>query len=362
MLPIFKKKKKKKIPKSGIIQQAGVTYRPWSWDIFVKWMGFLVNWNGHSLNDFPTKVNIIWDCSKCLLNCIMRLDSLYCIWYRSLWQWQLSLLQLCHLTLTVTVVVPSAVPPHIDSDSCSFSCATSHWQRQLFLQLCHLTLTATVVPSAVPPHIDSDSCSFSCATSHWQWQLLFLQLCHLTLTVTVVVPSAVPPHIDSDSCCSFSCATSQVVLESKKSKASSTNTKKAADAKGGRTKKENTKDTGLKGPAKPQAPDNSFKYEQYFNFQCPVRHIKPHQVTVCLWICVYMCMCVCVCSVWVCMCVGVCVCVCVCVCLLVCVQLCICVCLGLCLTLQYVFEYVTMKYTILSSVTLLLDYSIKSVS
>ncbi|KAL8619606.1 hypothetical protein ACOMHN_019662 [Nucella lapillus] len=63
------------------------------------------------------------------------------------------------------------------------------------------------------------------------------------------------------------CATSYVSLQSKRSKTCS--------AKG---EKEGAKGKGKKDICGKQAAVNSFKFEQYFDFQCPVSNIKPHQI------------------------------------------------------------------------------------
>ena len=90
------------------------------------------------------------------------------------------------------------------------------------------------------------------------------------------------------------CATSNVTLESKRSKTSSAAGKKSAaekeKAKKGETKNKmkNSSGSGNKDTA-----DKSFKFEQYFDFQCPIRSVKPHQVCVCVFACVCVRACVC---------------------------------------------------------------------
>ncbi|XP_076464410.1 S1 RNA-binding domain-containing protein 1-like [Babylonia areolata] len=69
------------------------------------------------------------------------------------------------------------------------------------------------------------------------------------------------------------CTTSQVVLQSKQSKSCSTDTKNSS-----RTKVDASKDKVKKEAAGKKPSNNSFKFEQYFDFQCCVRTIKPHQI------------------------------------------------------------------------------------
>ncbi|KAK7104249.1 S1 RNA-binding domain-containing protein 1-like [Littorina saxatilis] len=74
------------------------------------------------------------------------------------------------------------------------------------------------------------------------------------------------------------CATSHVVLESKRSKVSNAEAKKTtaktAEKKKAAETKVETKNAGIKREGK----DNSAKFEQYFDFSCPIRHVKPHQI------------------------------------------------------------------------------------
>nr|KAG5685318.1 hypothetical protein BaRGS_003340 [Batillaria attramentaria] len=69
------------------------------------------------------------------------------------------------------------------------------------------------------------------------------------------------------------CATSNVQLESKKSKPKTAAVKKkTADKDADKTQ------NGGQGKMKKEPPDNSFKFEQYFDFLAPIRTVKPHQI------------------------------------------------------------------------------------
>ncbi|KAK7490172.1 hypothetical protein BaRGS_00018517 [Batillaria attramentaria] len=69
------------------------------------------------------------------------------------------------------------------------------------------------------------------------------------------------------------CATSNVQLESKKSKP-----KTAAVKKKTTDKDADKTQNGGQGKMKKEPPDNSFKFEQYFDFLAPIRTVKPHQI------------------------------------------------------------------------------------
>jgi hypothetical protein len=77
----------------------------------------------------------------------------------------------------------------------------------------------------------------------------------------------------------FSCDTSYVTLESKRSKSAGTSNNKGTKAKTGKAGKAGSAKQDQKvGKLKKENADTSFKFEQYFDFTCSIKNLKPHQV------------------------------------------------------------------------------------